>query len=220
MLKRLRESFAELIKPVVTKEVQRQLLATQAATQKLIEEEVKKLRPKADPWWKDYSKVILAVCGICNITVAFLMFGVTTRNSDVTRRIFETSYRPYVGVVSVSAFLDRTNKVMTLNVEWKNLGSIPAINVKAEWAVFIDGVRVPSSKIPDEPIVMLPSDHHFFAGSIRSSSYDDVVSGKSKVEISVDINYEGPSGQAYRTTTKHRYAHELNNFIGLGGALR
>lgn len=154
-----------------------------------------------------------------------------TKNiADVTKRAFETSQRPFIGVDSVSATLyklaEKGERIrvarsiqeaggMEVRAVIKNFGPIPGINFVGTWKLFFNGAEQSTHRVSDTPHTLYPGQPTMLVGEITGEQLKGLLNGTAVLEIEITTKYEGPAGN-YRECQKSRFNTDLTTFFNLG----
>jgi hypothetical protein len=148
----------------------------------------------------------------------------------VARDTFDAANRPYIGVNGIGVeFLQHqvTNAgqispvptaettALAFRVEIKNFGPVPGTNSKLTWRVFLDGIELPQTKVPDSRQTIFPGESVFLTGNTSEVDYAAVQSGGKTLAIDVWVDYFGPSGH-YTECQRSQYRPQLAGFFNLG----
>ncbi len=152
------------------------------------------------------------------------------RSANIAQRTYDATNRPYVGMdgITISHMSLDANGVthyqprktketaqMAFSVVIKNFGPIPGSNFSCDMKVFLDGVKLPGTKIADKPNTIYPTETFALSGATGTDSYPNIMNGKSILEIQVRIEYAGPSAR-YEECVRSHYDAEVNSFLALG----
>src|SRR6267154_4628407 len=74
--------------------------------------------------------IIIAVATVVYSVLTLLLFITTNQNTLITRRIFEASHRPYIGIPEVNTTIGPTGNAVDFECAMRNFGTIPAHNVE------------------------------------------------------------------------------------------
>jgi hypothetical protein len=185
------------------------------------------------------------IIAIATVTYAFIasqtlttmggQLSAISESNKISRDTFDAANRPYVGVNSViithigfdakkESFTRtvRTHEtiIMFVRFEFKNFGTVPALNVRNELRVFLDGVEyLGKPKIPDTPSSVFPGQTVSLGTTIGTKDYGSVTSGKRKLEIQASIYYEWP-GRHQAECNKGQYDPTMNVFLNLGACTK
>jgi hypothetical protein len=148
----------------------------------------------------------------------------------VARDTFNASNRPYIGVsrMNVHYFphnatsMEQAGKIpasdttrFSFSAEVKNFGQVPGTECKIRWRVFLDGVEMKESLVPDSPDSMFPSEEVGLVGNIGEKDYSAIQRGNAVLAVDVLAEYNGPSGH-YKYCSRQQYTPNLHAFISLG----
>lgn len=134
----------------------------------------------------DFMAILMVIATIFSAYAAW-------RTADVTRQVYSTLDRPFLGVQSVQFEAKETSRP-TIAVEFRNFGQIPAVDGIVTVRVLVNGkiVAPPEGTMSSQGVgIMSPTVPHFFYGFLASAVYDDVISGKSNLQILTSILYKG-----------------------------
>lgn len=162
--------------------------------------------------WKEpmvLSTIAIAIATVVNLSFSFMLWRA---NNEYTR-YFKTSNRPIVGALGVHQTNDLKGKKFHFEVEVKNVGPVPARRVIINHQVLMNGRAVPAIMLSDLPIILMPQEHCFRIGTVFGEEYDRLLNGSSSLEIDYNINYEGYSGEQYKTKGKYKYVKETSGFV-------
>lgn len=145
----------------------------------------------------------------------------TWRTAEVTSRIFAVSDRPFIGVQSVR-FEQTSAKVPTIVVDFRNFGRIPASQALTYVHALVDGKLVKQTKGEMAAIEqgnVSPGVPHFGYAYLPPDDYKEVVSGKSRLMVHVDIEYKGPQKIGrYCYSERIIYDYHVGSFRHVGGS--
>jgi hypothetical protein len=132
---------------------------------------------------------------ILMVLATFFSAYATWRTAKVTSTIFAVADRPFLGVQQVS-FEATDSEHPMLAVQFRNFGSIPALNAIVGAHAVIDGRLV---KDPEYPMaetdagILSPNVPHTFHLTLARDQYQAVVAGKSNLQVHVRMLYKGPA---------------------------
>ncbi len=167
--------------------------------------------------WKEpivWATFIIAFATIVNIGISTLMWVVTKENTEISRKVLEASFRPYVGSPRARAARLK-NDALGIEIEIKNFGRIPAYKFEViTWGVMLDGVEPNERKLGPSgtPTLLLPTASNFLQARLGSGFYSKVVSGQTKLEIELEVQYTDATGKYYRYRIKYAYDHTREGF--------
>ncbi|BDV43604.1 hypothetical protein GURASL_25270 [Geotalea uraniireducens] len=169
----------------------------------------------SQPKWNDpitLATIVIAAATVINVGAALWVSIKTSEYTEITKNIYNASNRPYIGIESFEVNKD-DNKHILINVHYKNFGTVPASNVKVNYDMLLDGNPGNHSNIEldDSKSNLFPQSIH----NIRlktGSYYDDIISGKHKLDVVIDIKYRGATKDIYEVNERWRYDPNHNHF--------
>lgn len=176
--------------------------------------------------WKEpivWATVAIAIATVVNIFISMGMWEVTRENTEISRKVFEASFRPYVGAPKAVALRMKNEKgeylrAYLIEMEIKNFGQVPAYNFEVlTWRGLLDGIEAHKTTglggLGVKPTLLLPTSSRFVHVLVRDDSYSKVVSGQARLEIELELQYTDPAGKNYRYRTKRVYDHTRRKFV-------
>jgi hypothetical protein len=176
--------------------------------------------------WKDpivWATVTIAIATVVNISISKGMWEVTKENTEISRKVFEASFRPYVGAPKALALRTKNEKgeylrALTVEMEIKNFGQVPAYNFEViTWRGLLDGIETHETSglggLGVKPTLLLPASSRFVHVFVRGDPYSKVVSGQARLEIELELQYTDPAGKNYRYRTKRVYDYTRRRFV-------
>lgn len=159
--------------------------------------------------------IIIAVCAITSSYIAYKMFKVTKKYTEITENIFLSSQRPYVGRTTFEIFFDKTDHSTYMKFFLKNFGNIPARKVKATIQVFFneEPIKITGAQcenqifFPQENLpmnIILPKNPIYYMG---------IKFGNAQLKIITNIEYYGVTDKKYTTTETEIYNHVIKSFM-------
>lgn len=148
------------------------------------------------------------------VLATFFSAYATWRTARVTSAIFAVSDRPFLGVQQV-AFAQTDTQHPRIAVEFRNYGSIQALNAIVGARALIDGRTV---KDPEYPMtetdagILSPNVPHTFHLTLPHDLYEAVVAGKSNLQVHVRMLYKGPAGDQ-KFCYFERFAYDFRSGI-------
>jgi hypothetical protein len=145
------------------------------------------------------------------------------RMARVATDIFQASERPYVGVESIR--LDANNPSgPTSWVVFKNFGSVPADRTVIDVSTSIDGHLV-TGGLGEQHVVMslgvlTPETTYLFGALFPRNYASAVVTGKSRIVVSVRAHYRDAPGKHYCFQMDYIYYWPLKKYDPAGGSNR
>ncbi len=155
------------------------------------------------------------------VVTAFSAYA-TWRTAQVTSLVFATADRPFIGVAKVQ-FEATDTADPYIAVDYRNFGKIFATDGLVSVNAWIDG------KIAPDPVPVLmnvsetgsipPDVDHFFYRHLPADAYQDIVSGKRKLQLGVRVVYKGPAPDSeYCNFKRFIYDYRTANFRPAGGS--
>ena len=150
--------------------------------------------------------VVMAVTALVNIIVSTYQWQATRDATEISRNAFEAMQRPLIAVSKVDTEWDDKKKYLSIAVEYKNFGSIPAHEVKHTWQLLVNGQPLPTQVHPgDGTFVLVPQVPVQLLGHIDEPMYSPVREGTSPLALRVEIHYKGLSGKTYSFSEHQRW---------------
>jgi hypothetical protein len=159
--------------------------------------------------------VVLAICAIANVLIAFLMWKTTRAYTKITRQMFLASQRPYIGISTYAHNFSSSGSMIYLETKLQNFGNTPAKNVDVITEVFVDGILIifKNSKVENQtifpqkshPICMIADDMTMFLA---------IKNGESHLKLHTHITYKGITDQIYSTSEVCAYDYKPQLFVG------
>jgi hypothetical protein len=131
------------------------------------------------------------------VLATFFSAYATWRTALVTSTIFAVADRPFLGVQQIS-FLQTDTQHPTIVVNFRNFGSIPAIDAIVGAHAVIDGklIKAPADIMSEMNAgILSPNVPHSFYVFIPPEKYQAVAAGKSNLQVHVRMIYNGPAHQ-------------------------
>jgi len=170
---------------------------------------------KSQNTWKDpitLATIVIAIATVINVGAAIYMGVKTSEYTEITKNIYKASNRPYIGIDSFKINKD-DNKHLLFYVNYKNFGTVPASNVRVKYDMLFDGqtAQHSNSEVYDSNSNLFPQ----VANSIRlrtGADYENVISGKTVLDVVIDIKYRGATKDEYEVNERWRYDPNHNHF--------
>jgi hypothetical protein len=174
-------------------------------------------------------KFVVEIATLIVVTIyaglTFWQACTTQKIANLTKKTYETSQRPYIGVNGIAARFDfRPNdKIrnpkdaigLQFQCEIKNFGPVPGTNFSASWKIFFNGQEQPGEKIPDTPSTLYPTETANFGGAANEAELQSIRARATILESEVNVEYDGPTGHTSECV-KYRYEPSINVFFNLG----
>jgi hypothetical protein len=153
------------------------------------------------------------------IATAFTGFA-TWEYVQVTRAIFRSSQRPYVGIGQIR--IDQTDSSHPhLVVEYRDFSEIPADHSQVIGRLLIDGAPPRGQRETlSELGVLSPQVPRFFHKAIPTASLHPILEGKSNLSLEIEFSYRDATDRAYCYRMKFEYHPAVSDFVPSGGSDR
>lgn len=171
-------------------------------------------KPKT-PWWGDpiaLATVVIAIATFLNVAVSIAIGYFTSEYTKVTKDIYKSINRPYVGITGSE--VKKENGKIYITVQYKNAGNVPATNTVIESNYLLEGYKMTDNaiKIQNAHGNMLPQG--MLQGLTKvSSNYIDITSGSKVLDVEFIIKYNGINKDQYEDYEKYRYDNEHNVLV-------
>lgn len=158
--------------------------------------------------------VYIAIATVVNVLVAAYTGYKTSEYTKITNNIYESSNRPYVGILTIKPTKLEERRKIHINIQSKNFGNIPASNVRLRFDALLDGYAKPDIKtrLYDLKCNIFPQNIYDY-GLFMSSNYTEITNGKSVFELLITITYTGIDDKPYKDYERWRYDSESNSFF-------
>lgn len=157
---------------------------------------------------------------ILMVLATFFSAYATWRTAMLTSTIFAVADRPFLGVQRVS-FEGTDTQHPTILVNYKNFGSIPALDAIVSVQAVLDGKPVqpgPDAMSSMDAGILSPTAPHYFYATVTSDQYRAVAAGKANLQVRVRFLYKGPAHQAQLCYfERFVYDSHVNLFQASGG---
>jgi hypothetical protein len=161
---------------------------------------------------------VIALSALINLFVAWRMWMSNRDSVELTRHIFESTHRPFVGVGGIAAEINIGLQRFSYLAEIRNFGSLPANSLTMHYKVVIGGSDQPISTIPHGPSVLFPDGSAHMKGfEGRPALFSAIVEGTQAFELVIDLDYKDTTGNPHHTHEKSRYRHDQRAFIKIEG---
>lgn len=158
---------------------------------------------------------------ILMVLATFFSAYATWRTAQLTSLIFAVADRPFLGVQQV-AFVGTDTQHPMISVNYRNFGSIPALDTIVGVHAVVDGkvVRPPAGTMSEIGAgILSPNVPHDFFVFISMDQYQAVAAGKSNLQVHVNVQYKGPARQMQLCYfERFAYDRRVNVFQASGGS--
>ena len=158
--------------------------------------------------------VVIAVATVVNLLVSIGLWLVTLSSLRVSREVFDTANRPYVGVDTFDVHHDYETKSLQLTMIIKNFGTAPAGAFNSTWQIWMDGHSIVPVPI-DKPYTLFPGQTSVKLSAVTGDRFDQVMRGSVILDITTWVSYDGPS-HVYHYCEKHQYRPDRRAVMKLG----
>ncbi|HEY9157799.1 hypothetical protein [Candidatus Binatus sp.] len=131
---------------------------------------------------------------ILMVLATFFSAYATWRTAMLTSTIFAVADRPFLGVQQVTFEATDAQHPM-ISVNFRNFGSIPALDAIVSVHAVIDGrvVKPADAMSAKDAGILSPNVPHYFYVSLPPDKYQAVAAGKSNLQVHVRLIYKGPA---------------------------
>lgn len=170
------------------------------------------------PWWATALVVLsvfivaIALAMIFYVLFFYRLWKANLAATELARKVFETRERPYIGVSKIAAYKNEGLKTLTLELELRNFGHVPANEVRASWTVLINSVEQESTQVLRQHSLILPQAPRYFSQVIPEPHYSEIVNGRTTLETTVLVQYVGCGDTPFSYRSKFRFAHDTFKF--------
>jgi len=164
-------------------------------------------------WWENpvtLATIVIACAAVISLLVSIGMWVATWRSVDITRKTYEATHRPYLGVQRIDTEQISGSRGMKITLQYENFGPVPATVLDLSLKAYVDGTEVgrgPAKK----GITLHPGAPLSQRVYVRDPDFAQVESGR-PLEITVDIKYRGPVEKTYSLSQRYIYLPALNLF--------
>ena len=173
----------------------------------------------SSPFWQQnamtLSTIVIAIATVAYVIYSFLLWKTTRQSINLTRRIFEATNRPYVGVEAGEAI--GKDGLIYVQTKIKNFGTAPAIELIGNWVITVDGKPLPTLKQCYEAIVLLPQATCEHKSIINPGEEFQLSDNNHSLEIQFNLTYKSIGRQEYFYREQQRFDHEQSTFVKTSG---
>jgi len=160
--------------------------------------------------------IVIAVATVVYSVLTLLLFITTSRNTSITREIFEASHRPYLGIPEINTTIAPSGNAVHFECGIQNFGSIPAHNIEMTAGdLAINGAAVNLRAGEFGKFSIFPTSHHFFHTDIHDAPNAATVLQFSRVELRISLRYEGLAKKKYTYDYHAMYNPVVGQFTPL-----
>ena len=136
----------------------------------------------------------------------------TKDNLRITRDIYEAAHRPYVGVFEVNHGFQQNNTALLIELKYKNIGSVPAVELKATIIFAVDGTPIPDSNPAIDSVGVILPEQMLAARYTYHGDFNEAVAGNTILTFTFSCTYKGVTQQEYRYEQESKYEHHFQGF--------
>lgn len=127
-------------------------------------------------------------------------------SADTSRRILESSTRPYVGIDMTAQDNRPESHSLFVSFHLKNFSNTAAYNAKFGWCAVRDRFPAPPSHaIPSKPRILNPGQGFHFSLNLAGPIYDDLMNGKTTLYVSTYGTYDGEDKRHYTYCNRNKF---------------
>lgn len=149
---------------------------------------------KPDELWQLITFAVNAVSALGVLAAAWAAWASTR----VTKRIFESAYRPYLGVHVVNSSIDLTASTLTTTPVIKNHGSIPAHVLSVEWKFRLNGESLPQSHLEKNLPAVFPQQELRVTARLADTTAINATKEGGKLGVMIVVRYKGAGKKVYQ----------------------
>ncbi|HYX30309.1 MAG TPA: hypothetical protein VE863_17345 [Pyrinomonadaceae bacterium] len=142
--------------------------------------------------------VVIAVATVVYTFATILLFITTSRNTRITRDIFEAAHRPYIGIAEVNTTVAPNGNAVDFECAMRNFGTIPAHNVEIlDASLSINGNPANLGRLEFGRFSVFPTSQHFFQVNVHNAPNANAILRFSRLELRISLRYEGLAEKKY-----------------------
>ncbi len=162
--------------------------------------------------------VVIAIATVLYLITTFLLWLTTRENVFTTKNMFEASHRPYVGPTGITRKDAASPRMITFNVFYRNVGTVPASECNVTVQVVTDGVLIPMEvKEEEEHSVAFPNVSYQQTCVVSEPNELDRVTRASTLAIVFRCSYKGVGNQTYHSEEKYAFNKQYSTFTRVKG---
>ena len=159
---------------------------------------------------------VIAISTLINIVISAFLWITTKRQAEYTQYMYETSQRPYVGLLQPSHKIDREKKTFLYKLMFTNTGSIAAQNVFIKIEGYVNNNKIPLTEDESKPTVMFPQGKLLRTGWVEGDHFDAMMKGISVFKLEMTTTYQGAKNTQYVCRQEIQFEPKANAFTDLG----
>jgi hypothetical protein len=164
--------------------------------------------------------VIAAVATVLYFVSTVLLWWTTKNNAKLTKEMFEASHRPYVSITKIEniGLNDEDDEfgmpdIVAIQVNFKNVGTTPAHDLRYEIRVVVDGHLMPAVEEEEEPVSMLfpGAKGRGYISTDDPAQVEEIRNAKT-LSLLITYSYMGVTNQRYTYQEKTTYDSANDDF--------
>jgi archaellum component FlaG (FlaF/FlaG flagellin family) len=160
--------------------------------------------------------IVIGLATVVSLWISSRMWKVTRKYTEITKDIFEASSRPYVGVTKLSMTPKEAGfdplPVFEFDVTYKNVGSVPALEVRRSVTVMVDGKALPPITPEESPAVLMPESEMSALIYYNDPQHFKAIESANELTLIFSCTYRGVTEKEYRYEQKAAYDPAHNKF--------
>jgi hypothetical protein len=151
---------------------------------------------------------VTALATLAYVLISLLLWRATKQSSETTRKIFEQTHRPYVGIQSWELWKDAGPKGHLNCLTLINVGNVPASNVHVHVETFDHSGSIEKGTSAEAGFVLFPN--QAYTVQVATGIVENVIEenralaehvGGAEVwlgiTLGIELHYSGPNGTNY-----------------------
>lgn len=161
--------------------------------------------------------VVTAVATSVYVVATILLWLKTKESVEVTRRMFETSQRPYVAALNAGRIdlnTDTEHERINFHINSTNAGGVFAHDVQTSLTLIVDGVVLPNvTKEETQTSLLLPNQPIATVLSVHENHELKRVKSAASLSLLFKCTYKGASEKEYCSEQRYTYNKLANSFV-------
>lgn len=151
---------------------------------------------------------VTALATLAYVVISLLLWRATKQSSEITRKIFEQTHRPYVGMQSWELWKDAGPKGHLNCLTLINVGNVPASNVHVHIETFDHSGSIEKGTSAEAGFVLFPN--QAYTVQVATGIVEQVVEENRElaehvggtevwlgITLKIELDYTGPNGTNY-----------------------
>ncbi len=164
-----------------------------------------------------FCTAIIALATIVYVIYAAKLWRVSLDTLQLTKKIFESTNRPFIVSETPELELIALPKPSFINITMKNKGHVPSSGVVIEFKAMFENTDVTKTLPNSAPLSIFPDFSEKIAIEIENKANQMIAllskpTSTSLLELSLNIKYNGIADQKYTTNCHYRYDIKLKRF--------